>query len=79
MRVLIEVLHITVGLFAAMLIAALSTWSYPLAEKDIWLVAYVAMAAVVLMGVGPIRRAYDEDRATMNAATRGGAQADSDG
>ena len=68
MRVLVEVLHITVGIFAAMLIAALSTWSYPLAEKDIWLVAYVAMFAVILMGVGPIRRAYDEDRAIMNGA-----------
>ena len=79
MRVLVEVLHIVVGICAAMLIAALATWSYPLAEKDIWLTAYAAMGAVVLMGIGPIRRAYDEDRATMNAATRGGARADSDG
>lgn len=77
MRVLVEVLHITVGLFAAMLIAALSTWSYPLAERDIWLVAYIAMGAVVLMGVGPIRRAYEEDRATLNG--QGPAQGDLDG
>ena len=68
MRVLVEVLHITVGIFAAMLIAALSTWSYPLAERDIWLVAYVAMGAVVLMGVGPIRRAYEQDRETIAKA-----------
>ena len=68
MRVLVEVLHIVAGIFAAMLIAALATWSYPLAEKDIWLVAYVAMVAVVLMGVGPIRRALEEDRETIAQA-----------
>ncbi|HEX8303205.1 hypothetical protein [Sphingomonas sp.] len=66
MRVLIEVLHIAVGLLAALLIAALASWSYPLARHDIWLVAYVAMAAVVLMGIGPIRRAYAEDKAQLD-------------
>ncbi|MEZ0244148.1 MAG: hypothetical protein ACAH11_12290 [Sphingomonas sp.] len=75
MRVLVEVLHITVGLFAAMLIAALSTWSYPLAERDIWLVAYVAMGAVVLMGIAPIRRAYAEDRATIARSNKAGPDA----
>ena len=68
MRVLLEVLHIVIGIFAAMLIAALASWSYGQAAKDIWLVAYVAMGAVVLMGIGPIRRAYAEDRASMNRA-----------
>jgi hypothetical protein len=68
MRVLIEVMHIIAGLFAAMLIGALATWSYPLARQDIWSVTYVAMAAVMLMGIGPIRRAYRADRAAMNAA-----------
>lgn len=75
MRVLIEVLHIVVGIFAAMLIAALATWSYGQAERDIWLVAYAAMVAVVVMGIGPIRRAYAEDRETIAQAGR---QADSD-
>lgn len=75
MRVLIEVLHIVVGIFAAMLIAALASWSYPLAKNDIWLVTYAAMVAVVLMGVGPIRRAHDEDRASM---TQTGNRADPD-
>ena len=75
MRVLIEVLHIVVGVFAAMLIAALASWSYGQAARDIWLVAYVAMAAVVLMGIGPIRRAYEEDRASM---TQNGNRADPD-
>ena len=68
MRVLIEVLHIVVGVFAAMLIAALASWSYGQSSRDIWLVAYVAMGLVVLMGVGPIRRADAEDRAALNGA-----------
>ena len=72
MRVLIEVLHIVVGLLAALLIAALASWAYPLAKHDIWLVTYVAMAAVVAMGVGPLRRAYAADRAKLG----GGARAD---
>ncbi|UZK67575.1 hypothetical protein [Sphingomonas sp. M1-B02] len=62
MRVLIEVIHIAVGLAVAMLIAWCAAWSYPLARSDIWLVAYIAMAAVVLMGIGPLRRAYALDR-----------------
>ena len=75
MRVLIEVLHILAGIFAAMLIASLAAWSYPLAKHDIWWVAYAAMFAVVLMGVGPIRRARAEDRkgAAVAADTQDGA------
>ena len=73
MRVLIEVLHIVAGLFAAMLIASLPAWSYTLARQDIWLVTYVAMAAVVAMGIGPIRRAWEADRETLSSGTQAGA------
>ena len=72
MRVLIEVLHIVVGLLAALLIASLAAWSYPLAKHDIWLVTYVAMAAVVAMGIGPIRRAYVADKAKLNGTQSDG-------
>ena len=48
MRVLIEVLHILAGIFAAMLIASIAAWSYPLAKHDIWWVAYAAMVAVAV-------------------------------
>ncbi len=65
MRVLIEVLHITIGLIAAVLIAWYAAWSYPLAKQDIWWVTYVAMIAVVVMGIGPMRRAYAADRAKL--------------
>jgi hypothetical protein len=47
------------------LIASLGAWAYPLARHDIWLVTFAAMAAVVLMGVGPLRRAYAADRRTL--------------
>ncbi len=60
-RVAIEVAHILIGLIAAALIAWASAWSYPRASDDIWLVAGACMAAVVLMGIGPVRRAYNGD------------------
>lgn len=66
MRVLIEVVHIVIGLIAAVLIAWAAAWSYPRATQDIWLVTFVAMALVVLMGIGPIRRAYAIDRAKLS-------------
>ncbi len=62
MRLLIEVIHIALGLGAAVLIAWAAAWSYPRATDDIWLVAYACMVAVVLMGMGPVRRAYAIDR-----------------
>ncbi|MBO9714610.1 hypothetical protein [Sphingomonas sp.] len=68
MRVFIEVLHIVVGVLAAMLIASFAAWSYPLARHDIWLVTDVAMILIVAMGIGPIRRAYAEDRRTLAEA-----------
>lgn len=74
MRVLIEVVHIAIGLVAAALIAAAAAWSYPRATDDIWLVAYGCMVAVVLMGIGPVRRAFDEDRAKLDAAKAAGTE-----
>lgn len=70
MRVLIEVVHIAIGLLAAALIAAAAAWSYPRATEDIWLVAWGCMIAVVLMGVGPVRRAFAEDKAKLDGAAR---------
>jgi hypothetical protein len=75
MRVLIEVVHIVIGLIAAALIAAAAAWSYPRATDDIWLVAYVCMIAVVLMGIGPVRKAYARDKAMLT----GGSEQRADG
>ncbi len=71
MRVLIEVLHIVAGLIAAWTIASLAAWSYRRATHDIWLVAYVAMVAVVAMGIGPLRRAYAQDRDALRRNRKG--------
>ena len=69
MRVLIEVVHIAIGLVVAALIATAAAWSYPRATDDIWLVAFGCMIAVVLMGVGPVRKAIAEDKAKLAAGT----------
>ena len=65
MRVLVEVLHVAAGLLTAVLIGWLSAWSYPPGRDDVWLVTYVALAAIVAMGVGPVRRAWQRDRAAI--------------
>jgi len=62
MRVLVEALHIAAGITVALLIGALSAWAYPLAARDVWLVTAVAIACVVVMGIGPMRRAMAADR-----------------
>ncbi|KIU01365.1 MULTISPECIES: hypothetical protein [Bacteria] len=69
MRVLIEVVHIAIGLIAATLISAAAAWSYPRATDDIWLVGYACMIAVIAMGVGPVRKAFAEDRARLAGGT----------
>ena len=62
MRVLTEALHIAAGIEVALLIGSLSAWAYPLAARDVWLVTAVAIACVIAMGVGPMRRAMAADR-----------------
>lgn len=66
MRVLVEALHIAAGISVALLIAALSAWAYPLAARDVWLVTAVAIVCVIVMGIGPMRRAMAADRGKAN-------------
>jgi uncharacterized membrane protein len=72
MRVFIEVMHIVIGLLAAMVIGQVASWSYPLANRDIWLVTYAAMIAVIAMGARPTWRAWQEDRKALARAGQGG-------
>lgn len=67
MRVLIEALHIAAGIAVALLIAALCAWAYPLAERDVWLVSGGAILCIILLGIGPLRRAQQADRARHDA------------
>ena len=62
-RTLEEILHIVAGLAATWLIVTLSAWGYPLGARTIRIVGIVAAAIVVAMGVGPVRRAWVQDRA----------------
>jgi phosphate/sulfate permease len=62
-RTVIEALHLAAGLGATVALAALFAWSYPQATVTIWVVAAVAGVLVALMGVRPIRRALQEDKA----------------
>ncbi|MCP3731822.1 hypothetical protein M9978_15460 [Sphingomonas sp. MG17] len=75
MRVLVEALHISAGIAVALLIAALCSWAYPLARGDVWIVTGVAILAVLLMGIGPMRRAAAEDRAKRRADPNGAGDA----
>lgn len=62
MRVLVEALHIAAGIAVALMIGAVASWAYPLAERDIWLVTGGAIVCIILMGVGPMRQAMAADR-----------------
>ena len=62
MRVAVELLHIAVGLAAAAVLTAAAGWSYPMGREVIWWCGMGAMAATVLMGIGPLRRAWRADR-----------------
>jgi ABC-type lipoprotein release transport system permease subunit len=71
MRVLVEALHVAAGIAVALLIAALCSWAYPLAQQDVWLVTGIAIGCIVLMGIGPMRRAAAIDRAERDGSSHG--------
>jgi hypothetical protein len=62
-RTLVEALHIIGGLAAAVAITWIAAWSYPLGWDVIWWCGAGAMVATLLMGIGPLRRAWREDKA----------------
>jgi hypothetical protein len=57
LRVIVEVLHVAAGIMAALLIGAAAAWAYPIGRANIWLVTYVSVGIVILMGARPIVRA----------------------
>lgn len=60
---LTEVLHIAAGLALTALIFKGAAWAYPLGRDTIYVVGWLTALAVVLMGIGPLRRALSADRA----------------
>ncbi|WP_374943352.1 hypothetical protein [Sphingomonas sp.] len=61
-RTLVELLHILAGLAAAAALTSAVAWSYPLGATTAWWCGGAAMVATVVMGVGPLRRAWMQDR-----------------
>lgn len=59
---LVELLHILAGLAGALALTALFAWAYPQGHDVIWACGMAAMGAVVLMGIGPMRRAARAER-----------------
>ncbi len=62
-RLLTEIVAVVAGLVAAWGIGWLSAWSYPLGRRDVWLVTWVSMAVVALLGLRQMQRAIAEERA----------------
>ena len=60
-RALVELLHIAIGLMATALIVAASSWAYPLARWEIEVTGIACAVVVVLLGIGPVRRAWAVD------------------
>lgn len=61
-RTLVELFHILAGLAAAAALTGAVAWSYPLGAVTAWWCGGGAMAATVLMGIRPLRRAWAVDR-----------------
>lgn len=59
----VELLHLSAGLAAALLVGALSAWAYPLGRREIWIVTAFATIATAALGFGQLRRAWIADRA----------------
>ncbi len=62
-RLLTEIFHVVAGIVVAWTIGSLSAWSYPLGRRDIWLVTWVSMAVVAVLGGRQIQRAMADERA----------------
>ncbi|MEG3180409.1 hypothetical protein [Sphingomonas sp. LT1P40] len=63
MRALTEALHIAAGIAFALMTGAVAAWAYVLAARDVWIVTAIAIVCIMLMGIGPMRRAVAADRA----------------
>jgi hypothetical protein len=62
-RTLVELFFLALGLLAGFALSWACAWSYPLGADIIWTCGGLAMLATMLMGVGPLRRAWRADRA----------------
>ncbi|KQN25717.1 hypothetical protein ASE86_05790 [Sphingomonas sp. Leaf33] len=61
-RTLIELFFIGTGLAATVAIVSVAAWAYPLARREIEVSGWVIAVIILLIGIGPIRRAWRQDR-----------------
>ncbi|WP_294295024.1 hypothetical protein [uncultured Sphingomonas sp.] len=59
---LIELFFVATGLAATLIIVNVAAWAYPLARREIEVCGWVIAVIVLLMGIGPVRRAWRQDR-----------------
>jgi heme A synthase len=62
MRTLVELMHLLVGLAVAAMLMTAAAWAYPIGREVFWWCGAAAMTVTVLMGIGPLRRAWAKDR-----------------
>ena len=62
-RTIVEALHLLLGLALTATIVWLSVWAYPLGRTVIEATGWVCAVVVLVMAVGPLRRAWAIDRA----------------
>ncbi|HTG38282.1 hypothetical protein [Sphingomonas sp.] len=56
-RLILEIFYTVAGLAGAWLIGAAAAWAYPVGRANVWLVTWVSMGIIVLMGIPPMLRA----------------------
>lgn len=61
-HVAIELFHIALGIAIAVLMAYGAAWAVPLARTEIWVVAGLAIVAILWLGIGPLKQARARDR-----------------
>ncbi|MFA5988988.1 MAG: hypothetical protein WC803_05200 [Sphingomonas sp.] len=61
-QVLIELLHIALGVGTVALMARAAAWAVPLAAREIMIVGFVSVAFIIGMGVKPLLVSLAEHR-----------------
>ncbi|HET9510220.1 MAG TPA: hypothetical protein VFO80_03640 [Sphingomonas sp.] len=58
----VELFFVAAGLAATLAIVTVAAWAYPLARREIEVSGWVIAVIILLIGIGPIRRAWRQDR-----------------
>ena len=68
-RTLAELLYVAVSVAATYGVTWAAVWGYPQGGEVIWPVGIGSMMIVVAMGIQPLMRAWDRDRAKLETRT----------